>query len=264
MIFSDTALSGKHVIITGATGDIGGEIAKVVTAMGAKVSLTGRNEDKLNKLKAEPERSAREENIFIQPAELNDAADRERMVDAMERKNGSIHGLVNCAGVVKRSMVTDMTEEMLHHVMTVNFTSTVLLTQLVYKKMIPNESGSIVNIASLSGLRGTIGNAMYASSKFALIGFTQSLALEAIQHNINVNAICPGFVEGQMARDVIEYKARENNISYEEQKKITSNTIPSGALTQPEEIANITGFLLTGIATNVVGESIKISGGSVV
>lgn len=263
LIFSPTALAEKHVLITGATGDIGREIAKVVAQMGAKISLTGRNEEKLKQLKLELENLVPKENIFIQSGDLNDAVDRKKIVEASELAHGTFNGLVNCAGVAKRSMVKDLSEELLHDVMTLNFTSTVLFTQLVYQKMIPNKQGSIVNIASLSGLRGTIGNAPYSASKFALIGFTQSLALEAIQHHIHVNAICPGFVEGQMAKEIIARKAKENNISYEKQMKITSESIPSGTLTQPEEIANITGFLLTGITSNVVGESIKISGGAV-
>lgn len=263
MIFSHTALAGKHVLITGATGDIGKEVAKVVAQMGAKVSLTGRNIEKLQQVKMEIENLVPKERIFIRSGDLNEATDREKIVEYAENAHGTFYGLVNCAGIAKRSMVEDLSESLMHEVMTLNFTSTVLFTQLIFQKMIPNKQGAIVNIASLSGLRGTIGNAPYSASKFALIGFTQSFALEAIQHNINVNAICPGFVEGKMAREIIAKKAEENNISYEEQMKITSHSIPSRTLTQPEEIANVVGFLLTKATPNVVGESIKISGGAV-
>src|SRR5690606_5310852 len=116
---------------------------------------------------------------------------------------------------------------------------------------------------SLSGLRGGYGHTAYAASKFALIGFTHCLAVEAIKHNVRVNAVCPGFVDTEMGYDVIRRQAAANRVSFEEQLERTNAGIPSGRTTTPEEVANAIAFLLTDAAASIVGESLKISGGAV-
>jgi 3-oxoacyl-[acyl-carrier protein] reductase len=133
----------------------------------------------------------------------------------------------------------------------------------VYKEMIKQKNGAIVNISSLSGLRGRYGDSPYVSSKFALIGFTHSLALEAIEHRIRVNAVCPGYVDTEMGQNAILSSAQRNGLSYEEQLEKIKTDIPSSEIIKPIEVANTVAFLLTNAANNIVGESIKISGGAV-
>ncbi|CEG23665.1 Putative ketoacyl reductase [Planococcus massiliensis] len=262
-IFSKEALAHKHILITGATGGIGYETAKTAAAMGAKITATGRNEEKLDKLKEELLQLTAEENLFLMPADLADPKSREELVAAAEEKLGFINGLVNSAGVGGGNIVEALDEETLEQVMNLNFNSTLFLTQLVYQRMLERKEGDIVNLASLSGLRGTHGNSAYAASKFAVVGWTQSMAVEAIEHNIRVNAVCPGYVDTEMAWNSIRKKAEKKGISFEEGMEEAKKSIPSGQLSTPQEVANVIVFLLTDAAPNIVGESLKISGGSV-
>ncbi|MCP2035643.1 NAD(P)-dependent dehydrogenase (short-subunit alcohol dehydrogenase family) [Planomicrobium sp. HSC-17F08] len=261
-IFSNDSLKQKHVLITGATGGIGYETAKVLAGMGARLTITGRNEEKLLELKQELIPLAGEENIFVKKADLTDQASREELVESSAQALGFINGLVNSAGIGGGGVVEELDEETVERVMDVNFKSTLFLTQLVYRNMLEQKEGDIVNLSSLSGLRGTHGNTAYAASKFAVIGWTQSMALEAIEHNIRVNAVCPGYVETEMAWNSIRKKAEKKGIPFEEGLKEAAAAIPSGRISTTEEVANTIAFLLTDAARNIVGETLKISGGN--
>ena len=262
-IFSSDALEHKHTLITGATGGIGFATAKTVAAMGAKVTVTGRNKEKLTQLESELKQWTDQSNIFSKPADLADANEREQLVNEAEEKLGFINGLVNSAGVLGGKKVDELDEEFVENIMQLNYTSTLFLTQLVYRKMIEKGEGDIINLASLSGLRGTHGGTAYAASKFAVIGWTQSMALEAIEHGIRVNAVCPGYVDTEMAYSSIRRKAERRGIPFEEALANAEADIPSGRMSTAEEVANTVAFLLTDAARNIVGESLKISGGSV-
>lgn len=262
-IFAKDALAHKHILITGATGGIGFETAKVVADMGAKVTITGRSEEKLNELVVELDKITGKENIFVQPADLTKNEDRMNLIAKAEKAHGFINGLVNSAGVSGGRTVEELDEEFIEKLMNLNYKCTFLLTQEIYCKMMERKEGDIVNLASLSGLRGTHGNTAYAASKFAVVGWTQSMALEAIEHGIRVNAVCPGYVDTEMARNSIRRKAERKGISFEEGMKEAEKSIPSGRISTPEEVANTVAFLLTDAAKNIVGESVKISGGSV-
>jgi 3-oxoacyl-[acyl-carrier protein] reductase len=264
LLFASTALHGKHVLITGATGGIGYETAKLAAVCGASVSITGRNESKLVALYERLKLITDECKIAMFAADMSFEDDRLRLIEYCEEELGVITGLVNAAGIAENIVLDELDEENLAQIMDINHTSTVLLTKEIYKKMKERRTGAIVNVASLSGLRGTYGGIAYASSKFALIGFTQSLALEAIRFNVNVNAVCPGYVDTAMARKLISKKAEEAGISYEEQIAKIVAGFPSGRLTTPEEVATTIIFMLSGAVGNLVGESIKISGGVVV
>ncbi|MCK0472838.1 SDR family NAD(P)-dependent oxidoreductase [Halalkalibacter sp. APA_J-10(15)] len=264
MLFSKTAFEGTHILITGATGGIGAQTAKQAAECGASISITGRNKEKLASLVEELSKRMNSAKLTAFPADISQEDDRLQLIEHCERKLGAITGLVNGAAIAEPMTLDELQEEKLTQIMNVNHTATVMLTQHVYQKMKQEQRGSIVNVASLSGLRGTYGGTAYASSKFALIGFTQSLALEAIQSNINVNAICPGFVDTDMAHKIIERKAKEARISYDEQLKKIEAGFPSGKITSPDEVATTILFLLSGAVRNIVGESIKISGGVVV
>lgn len=262
-IFSNEALKHKHVLITGATGGIGYETAKLLAEMGAKVTITGRNEEKLKELASELEGITGKANISVKQADLTKEEDREKLIAHAEKEQGFINALVNSAGISGGKTVEELDEDFIEKLMNLNFKSTFLLTQSVYRKMMEKKEGNIVNLASLSGLRGTHGNTAYAASKFAVVGWTQSMALEAIEHNIRVNAVCPGYVDTDMARNSIRRKADRKGISFEEGMKEAESSIPSGRLSAAEEVANTIAFLLTDAAGNIVGESVKISGGSV-
>lgn len=262
-IFSEEALKDQYVLITGATGGIGYEAAKEVVRAGGNVVITGRNEDKLSDLKNECATINKEAHIEVCPADLNDPEDRGRLVADAVDKTGKITGLVNSAGIIGGRPLDQMSEDDLRTVMELNYFSTVMLTQEVYRHMKKQRKGAIVNLSSLSGLRGTHSNIAYSASKFAVTGFTQSFALEAIEHNIRVNAVCPGYVDTSMGQQAIKNKGEREGRSYKEQRKIAEKGIPSGKLSTPEEVARSIVYLLSDASENIVGESLKISGGSV-
>ncbi|MBM7645901.1 3-oxoacyl-[acyl-carrier protein] reductase [Scopulibacillus daqui] len=259
-IFAKDALKGKHALVTGATGGIGSETAKLLAQMGADVTITGRRHEKLDKLAKEINEAEPHIKVFSYAADLGKEEDREKLVNAAEEALGPISLLVNNAGVLGGGPVDELEQAEMERIMHLNYTSTVLLTQLIYKTMKQRKDGAIVNVASLSGLRGTHGGTAYAASKFALIGFTHSMALEAIDHGIRVNAVCPGFVDTEMGRTSVQNKANHEQRSAAE---VIKASIPSGRITTPKEVANTIAFLLTDAAENIVGESVKISGGSV-
>ncbi|WP_173917847.1 SDR family NAD(P)-dependent oxidoreductase [Halobacillus sp. Marseille-Q1614] len=261
-IFSNEALSNQHILITGATGGIGYQAAIEAVQAGAKVTITGRNEEKLAGLREECLKN-KEAEVFVYPSDLNKAEGRRSLIKEAQNQYGPMTGLVNSAGISGGGSIENLSEEDLRKVMELNYFSTVLLTQEVYPHMKKEGKGAIVNISSLSGLRGTHSNIAYSASKFAVTGFTQSLAVEAIEHNIRVNAICPGFVETEMGKQAIKRKGEREGRSYEEQLETAKSRIPSGRLSTPEEVARSIVFLLSDAASNIVGESLKISGGSV-
>jgi len=262
-IYTADALAGDVVILTGATGGIGTATAKTLARMGASLVLTGRDGDALAAVKQDAKSVAAGGKVATVRADITDDDDRRGILDASENLGG-VTILVNAAGVTdERTDFEDVTREQLTRVMNVNYTSTVLLTQLVYERLLERTNGSIVNVSSLSGLRGVRRSIPYSASKFALTGFTQALATEAIEHGIRVNAVCPGWVDTEMARSGIRSKAATQGRSYEEQFEHERSNIPSNRITEPEEVANAIAFLLTDAAENVVGESLKLSGGSV-
>lgn len=262
-VFSREALAEEHILITGATSGIGYETAKEAVRAGANVTITGRNEEQLDNLERECREINSQSIIYVRPADINIDEDRNGLVKDSVEAAGRITGLVNSAGIGGGSPLESLTEEQLRKPMELNYFSTVLLTQAVYKQMKDKQHGAIVNISSLSGLRGTYGNIAYSASKFAVIGFTQSLAVEAIEHNVRVNAICPGFVDTPMGRQAIANIGERHGRSYEEQREIAEAGLPSGRISTPEEVARSIVYLLTDASENIVGESLKISGGSV-
>ncbi|GAB2486199.1 3-oxoacyl-[acyl-carrier-protein] reductase [Alkalibacterium psychrotolerans] len=262
-IFSSDTFKGKHALITGATGGIGYETAKVLAQMGANVTITGRKEKVLNELNDEIQNNLPESKVNLVVADLTNASDREKLVQEAEEKLGFVSLLVNSAGITGGGIMEDLTQEELERVMHLNFTVPILLTQQIYESMKDLKEGAIVNVSSLSGLRGTYGGTAYTGSKFALNGFTQSFALEAIEHGIRVNAVCPGYVDTQMGRDGIKKKGKRENRSFEEQLEIENQNLPSGRISNAMEVANTIAFLLSDSGENIIGETVKISGGSV-
>jgi 3-oxoacyl-[acyl-carrier protein] reductase len=239
--------------------------AAQLAEMGSSLLLTGRNEEKLERIKQDLlDTHNSNTKVHSTAGDITKESDRQAIVDDAAQMDGSITGLVNSAGIGEdRHPFETLSKEHIDNLMNVNFTSTVLLTKAVYEHMINNDRGKIVNISSLSGLRGTYQHIPYSASKFALTGFTHSLAIEAIEHGIRVNAIAPGWVDTEMGREGMRSKAKAVGNSYEEQREIEADGTPSGTFTDPEEVANTIAFLLTDAASNIVGETVKISGGSV-
>ncbi|MFB1082889.1 SDR family NAD(P)-dependent oxidoreductase [Jeotgalibacillus sp. JSM ZJ347] len=263
MIFAHDGLKDHHIIVTGATGGIGWHTVLEALKTGASVTAAGRNEDKLNDLKAACREAGVDAKLLVVSADLNEFEDREELIQKAQEHAGPVTGLVNSAGVSGGDTVEELSEEDMRKVMELNYFSTVSLTQLVYPGMKEAQAGAVVNVSSLSGLRATHGNTAYAASKFAVIAFTQAFAHEAAEYGVRVNAVCPGFVDTEMGRNAISKKGERAGRSFEEQLKIVEEGLPSGRITQPEEVARTILFLLSDAAENIIGESVKISGGAV-
>ncbi|MBM7579565.1 SDR family NAD(P)-dependent oxidoreductase [Jeotgalibacillus terrae] len=263
MIFAQDGLEHQHILVTGATGGIGWHTVKELLKTGASVTAAGRNKDKLDELKSACEQEGIADKLLTVAADLNESGDRGKLHDQATEHAGPVTGLVNSAGISGGGPVEELSEEDMKKVMELNYFSTVALTQLIYPDMKKANSGAVVNVSSLSGLRATHGNTAYAASKFAVIAFTQAFAHEAAAHGVRVNAVCPGFVDTEMGRNAIQKKADRADRSFEEQMKIVEEGLPSGRITQPEEVARTIIFLLSDAAENIIGESVKISGGAV-
>ena len=238
-------LENKRVIITGATGGIGDAITKSFVDNKAKVLATGTNEDKLNKL------SNTYKNILTLRFDISKHEEIEKFLDdASNILDGNPDILVNNAGITRDNLSLRMSEKEWKEVLNLNLTSTFLLCKYSLKKMIKNKYGKIVNITSVVGHTGNVGQANYAASKSGIIGFTKSLALEYAKKNININCISPGFIETNMTAK-IDPKFKELIIS----------KIPSNRLGAPKDVANVVMFLSSDLANYITGETIHVNGG---
>ena len=238
-------LENKKVIITGATGGIGDAITKSFVDNNAKVLATGTNKDKLNQL------SNTYNNILTLRFDISKHEEIEKFLDdASNMLGGNPDILVNNAGITRDNLSLRMSEKEWKEVLNLNLTSTFLICKYSLKKMIKNKYGKIINITSVVGHTGNVGQANYAASKSGIIGFTKSLALEYAKKNININCISPGFIETNMTAK-IDPKFKELIVS----------KIPSNRLGAPNDVANVVMFLSSDLANYITGETIHVNGG---
>lgn len=235
-------LSGKTALVTGASGGIGGAIAKALKAQGAKVAVSGTNVEKLNALG---------EGYIVIPANLSDKADVERLAkEAEEKLGGQIDILVNNAGITKDGLFMRMKDEDFESVMNVNLTSIFVLTRAVIKGMFKKRYGRIINISSVVGTMGNPGQANYCASKGGLVAMTKSIAMESGSRNITANCVAPGFIETAMT----------DKLNDEQKGRITGN-IPAGKMGTAEDIAASVVYLASDEAAYVTGQTIHVNGG---
>ena len=238
-------LKNKKVIVTGATGGIGNAIIKCFIQSEAKVLATGTNEEKLESI------NKKYSNILTCKFDISKHNEIEKFVeDSTKILDGGPDILINNAGITRDNLSLRMSHKEWDEVINLNLTSTFMLCKFSLKKMIKNKYGKIVNITSVVGHTGNVGQSNYAASKSGIIGFSKSLALEYAKKNININCISPGFIETQMT-DKIDPKFKELIIS----------KIPSNRLGSPEDVANVTAFLSSDLANYITGETIHVNGG---
>jgi len=239
-------LSGKTALITGASGGIGGAIAKALHGQGAKVVLSGTRVEALEALKAELGG-----NSFIVQANLSDMASVEALPKAAEEAAGSsIDILVNNAGITRDNLFLRMKDEEWDQVIAVNLTAAFRLSRAVLRGMMKKRWGRIIQITSLVGATGNPGQGNYAAAKAGLVGMTKSLAAEVASRNITANAVAPGFIQTAMT-DVLT----------DEYKKMIDQRIPAGRMGVPAEIAAAVVYLASEEAAYVTGETIHVNGG---
>jgi 3-oxoacyl-[acyl-carrier protein] reductase len=239
-------LTGKTALVTGASGGIGGAIAKALHAQGAAVVLSGTRAEALEAAKAELGSRA-----FIAPANLSDIASVEALPKAAEDAAGAgIDILVNNAGITRDNLFMRMKDEEWDQVIAVNLTAAFRLSRAVLRGMMKKRWGRIVQITSVVGATGNPGQGNYAAAKAGLVGMTKSLAAEVASRNITVNAVAPGFIQTAMT-DVLT----------DQQKEAIATRIPAGRMGMPEEIAAAVLYLASQEAAYVTGQTIHVNGG---
>ena len=238
-------LKGKNIIVTGASGGIGNSIVKKLNESGANILATGTRIEKLEQLKKDFEK------INILKFDISETKKIEEFIDdATKELGGSLDCIVNNAGITKDNLAIRMSLDEWKNVIDINLTSTFLMSKFAIKKMLKNKSGKIVNITSVVGHTGNLGQANYTASKAGIVAMSKSLAIEYAKKNINVNCISPGFIKTAMT-DKIDEKFKETIIS----------KIPSARLGEPDDIANAVVFLCSNQADYINGETLHINGG---
>ena len=238
-------LKNKNIIITGASGGIGNSIVKSFYEYGANVLASGTKIEKLEDLKS------KYENIKILKFDISQNDKIEEFIEnASNELGGNLDCIVNNAGITKDNLAIRMSSEEWKNVIDINLTSTFLLSKFAIKKMLKNKSGKIINITSVVGHTGNIGQANYTASKAGIVAMSKSLAIEYAKKNININCISPGFIKTAMT-DKIDEKFKEAIIS----------KIPSARLGEPEDIANVVLFLASNYSNYINGETIHVNGG---
>ena len=238
-------LKNKNIIVTGASGGIGHSIVEKLYEQGSNVLATGTRLEKLEELKK------KFDNIKILKFDISQHEKIEEFInEATEKLGGSLDGMINNAGITKDNLTIRMSLDEWTKVIDINLTSTFLMCKYSIKKMLKNKSGKIVNITSVVGHTGNVGQANYTASKAGIVAMSKSLALEYAKKNININCISPGFISTAMT-DQIDEKHKEAIIS----------KIPSNKLGKPEDIANAVTFLSSDQSDYINGETIHVNGG---
>ena len=238
-------LENKNIIVTGASGGIGNAIIKKLNEVGANIVASGTRIEKLEELKKKYEK------IKIVKFDISQSEKIEEFIDnATNELGGSLDGIINNAGITEDNLAIRMSLEEWQKVININLTSTFLLSKFAIKKMLKNKSGKIVNITSVVGHTGNLGQANYTASKAGIVAMSKSLAIEYAKKNININCISPGFIKTAMT-DKIDEKFKEVIIS----------KIPSARLGEPDDIANAVLFLSSDQSNYINGETIHVNGG---
>jgi len=238
-------LTGQSALVTGATGGIGGAIARALHAQGAAVAISGTRREALEALASEL--GAR---VHICPANLSDAASVEALVPRAQEAMGGLDILVNNAGITRDNLFIRMKDEEWFDVMRVNLDSVFRLSRAAAKTMMRKRYGRIISITSVVGTTGNPGQGNYAAAKAAIVGMSKALAAEVASRNITVNCVAPGFVATPMT-DELNEKQRES----------VMHKVPMGRLGEPGEIAAATLYLASREAAYITGQTLHVNGG---
>jgi 3-oxoacyl-[acyl-carrier protein] reductase len=234
----------KKILITGASGGIGHALVKKFVSLNANVLATGTKTEKLDSLKKEFP------NINILKFDISEHSKIEEFVENVYSQLVGLDVLINNAGVNKDNLSIRIKEDEWKKVIDINLSSTFLLCRSAIKKMLKNKYGRIVNITSIVGHTGNLGQANYAASKAGIIGMTKSLAIEYAKKNITLNCVSPGFIKTRMTENILESV-----------KVMLTSRIPMSKLGSGEDVANSVAFLSSDEASYITGETIHVNGG---
>ena len=239
------SLKNKNIIVTGASGGIGSSIVEKLCDNNANVLATGTRAEKLEELKK------KFRNIKILKFDVSQHEKIEEFINsATEELGGSLDCIINNAGITKDNLTIRMSLEEWTKVIDINLTATFLMSKYSIKKMLKNKSGKIINITSVVGHTGNVGQANYTASKAGIVAMSKSLAIEYARKNININCISPGFISTAMTDQVDE-----------KFKDVIIGKIPANRLGKPEDIANAVVFLSSNQSDYINGETLHVNGG---
>ena len=238
-------LKENNIIVTGATGGIGNSIIQKLYDAGANILATGTKDEKLQELKK------KFQNIQTFKFDISQTENLENFIeDATKKLGGKLDCIINNAGITQDNLAIRMSIEEWKKVIDINLTSTFLISKFAIKKMLKNKKGKIINITSVVGHTGNLGQSNYTASKAGIVAMSKSLAIEYAKKNININCISPGFIKTAMT-DKIDEKFKEVIIS----------KIPSARLGEPEDVANAVIFLASSYSDYINGETLHVNGG---
>ena len=238
-------LKENNIIVTGATGGIGNSIIKKLYDAGANILATGTKNEKLEELKK------KFQNIQILKFDISQIDNLENFIEnATKQLGGKLDCLVNNAGITQDNLAIRMNIEEWKKVIDVNLTSTFLISKFAIKKMLKNKKGKIINITSVVGHTGNLGQTNYTASKAGIVAMSKSLAIEYAKKNININCISPGFIKTAMTNKIDE-----------KFKEVIISKIPSARLGEPEDVANAVIFLASPLSDYINGETLHVNGG---
>jgi len=238
-------LTGKNALVTGATGGIGGAIAKALHGAGATVIISGRNEEKLSALAGELG-----DRVHVVPADLSSTEAADALIKSAIEATGSVDILVNNAGLTRDGLSMRMKDEDWQQVIDVNMTATFRLARAVQRGMMKGRFGRIINVASVVGVTGNPGQTNYCASKAGMIGWSKAMAAEVASRGITVNCIAPGFIATAMT-DALN----------DDQKASINANIPAGRMGSSDDIAAAALYLASDEAAYVTGQTIHVNGG---
>tara|TARA_B100000029_G_scaffold235539_1_gene232676 strand:+ start:14 stop:748 length:735 start_codon:yes stop_codon:yes gene_type:complete len=237
-------LKGKKILITGATGGIGGALVKKFDSLNGTILATGTNTEKLDNLKKDFP------NISILRFDISDHTKIEEFIENVSSQLTGLDILINNAGINKDNLSLRMSSEEWKKVIDVNLGSTFLMCKYAIKKMLKSKYGRIVNITSVVGHTGNLGQANYSASKAGIIGMSKSLAIEYAKKNITINCVSPGFIKSKMTDNIVESV-----------KAVLTSRIPMAKLGTGEDVSNTVAFLSSDAASYITGETIHVNGG---
>ena len=235
----------KNIIVTGASGGIGNSIVEKLSKNGANILATGTKKEKLDELKS------KFKNLKVLKFDISQSDKIEEFIEnATNELGGNLDCIVNNAGITQDNLAIRMNFEEWKKVIDINLSSTFLLSKYSIKKMLKNKKGKVINITSVVGHTGNLGQANYSAAKAGIIAMSKTLAIEYARKNININCISPGFIKTAMT-DKIDTKFKDMIIS----------KIPSGRLGEPEDVANVVLFLASDLSNYINGETLHVNGG---
>ena len=235
---------GKKILVTGATGGIGGAIIKKFLSLNASVLGTGTNQEKLELLKKEFP------TLMTEGFDISKHDEIDSFIDKVFSSLGGLDILINNAGITKDNLSLRMKNEEWQKVIDINLTSTFYLCKSAIKKMLKNKFGRVVNITSIVGHTGNIGQANYSASKAGIVALSKSLAIEYAKKNITINCVSPGFIQTNMT-DKISEQFRSELMS----------RIPMNRLGTAEDVSDTVAFLSSDSSSYITGETIHVNGG---